>query len=102
MLRRSRAVPAGILLCAVVVLHAAADVDVAVGRRLIDAALIGRSYEYARGLTEDVGARLTGSESYEQAARWAVDRFREAGVPAVRLEPFALQRSWRRERPGLG
>ena len=30
-----------------------------------------------RTLTDEIGARLTGSPAHIQAARWAVDRFRE-------------------------
>jgi hypothetical protein len=51
-----------------------------------------------RTLTDDIGARLTGSPSHTRAARWAVDRFREWGLVNPRLEPFEFGRGWQLER----
>jgi hypothetical protein len=47
-----------------------------------------------RTLTDEIGARLTGSPAHLQAARWAVERFAEWGVADPRLEPFEFGRGW--------
>src|SRR5262245_46095689 len=51
-----------------------------------------------RTLTDDIGARLTGSPAHMQAARWAVDRFTEWGLANPRLEPYEFGRGWQLER----
>jgi len=51
-----------------------------------------------RTLTDDIGARLTGSPAHLRAARWAVDRFSEWGLTNPRLEPFDFGRGWQLER----
>ena len=45
-------------------------------------------------LTDEIGARLTGSPAYDQAANWARDRFAEWGLTDARLEPFEFGRGW--------
>jgi hypothetical protein len=45
-------------------------------------------------LTDELGPRLSGSPSYDEAARWAVERFQTWGLAASRLEPFAFGRGW--------
>jgi hypothetical protein len=45
-----------------------------------------------------IGARLTGSPSYNQAAAWARDLFQEWGLQQVRLEPFDFGRGWSLEK----
>jgi hypothetical protein len=91
-----------LLLAVAVALSAAAAVDAAASRRLADLALKGRALDYARGLTDEVGARLTGSSSYRRAAAWAVERFRDAGVTTVDVEPFTIARGWERGGPARG
>ena len=49
-------------------------------------------------LTDVLGPRLSGSPSYDKAAHWAVDRFREWGLANPRLEPFKLGRGWTLEK----
>jgi len=51
-----------------------------------------------RTLTDDIGARLTGSPAHMQAARWARDRFAEWGLTNPRLEPYEFGRGWQVER----
>ena len=77
-------------------------------REPIDLAMIGRikveglqrSHAQAMylNLTDRIGARLTGSPSYTQAARWAQARFTEFGLTNPRLEPFAFPRGWSLEK----
>ena len=50
-----------------------------------------------RTLTDDVGARLTGSPAHLQAARWALDRFAEWGLANPHLEPYEFGRGWQLE-----
>ena len=49
-------------------------------------------------LTDVLGPRLSGSPAYEEAARWAVDRFREWGLENPRLEAFEFGRGWTLEK----
>ena len=48
-------------------------------------------------LTDEIGARLTGSPAHLQAARWARDRFAEWGLASPHLEPFEFGRGWQLE-----
>jgi carboxypeptidase Q len=57
-----------------------------------------RARELYVTLTDTIGARLTGSPSHVQAARWARDRFAEWGLANPRLEPFAFGRGWSLEK----
>lgn len=45
-------------------------------------------------LTDELGARLSGSPAYDAAARWAIERFRQWGLENPHLEPFAFGRGW--------
>ena len=45
-------------------------------------------------LTDEIGARLTGSPAHLQSARWARDRFAEWGLANPHLEPFEFGRGW--------
>lgn len=49
-------------------------------------------------LTDGFGPRLTGSPAHVDAARWAVERFRQWGLADPRLEPFEFGRGWALER----
>jgi carboxypeptidase Q len=53
-----------------------------------------RALALYRALTDDIGARLTGSPAHMQAARWALDRFAEWGLANPHLEPFEFGRGW--------
>jgi hypothetical protein len=78
------------------------------GQEPIDLTMIGRikqeglqrshAQEMYLTLTDQIGARLTGSPSYTQAARWAQARFTEFGLTNPRLEPFAFPRGWSLEK----
>lgn len=48
-----------------------------------------RSYETLSHLTDDIGARLTGSKGAARAVRWATEQFREWGIP-VSNEPVKV------------
>ena len=50
-----------------------------------------------RTLTDEIGARLTGSPAHKQAALWARDRFAEWGLTNPHLEPWEFGRGWQLE-----
>ena len=51
-----------------------------------------------RTLTDELGARLTGSPAHLTAARWARDRFAQWGLANPHLEPFEFGRGWSLEK----
>jgi hypothetical protein len=53
-----------------------------------------RALALYRTLTDEIGARLTGSPAHLEAARWASDRFTEWGLANAHLEPFEFGRGW--------
>ena len=57
-----------------------------------------RAQELYLTLGDAIGARLTGSPSHAQAARWARDRLAEWGLTNARLEPFRFGRGWSLEK----
>jgi hypothetical protein len=56
-----------------------------------------RALALYRTLTDEFGARLTGSPAHLQAARWARDRFMEFGLANPHLEPYEFGRGWQLE-----
>jgi hypothetical protein len=56
-----------------------------------------RALALYRTLTDEFGARLTGSPAHVQAARWARDRFMEFGLANPHLEPYEFGRGWQLE-----
>jgi len=50
-----------------------------------------------RTLTDEIGARLTGSPAHVRAANWARDRFMEWGLTNAHLEPYEFGRGWQLE-----
>src|ERR1700761_1902102 len=66
--------------------------------------LAGDIYTHGQGLellghiADDFGPRLSGSENYERAAVWAVERFHAMGFKDVRVEPVTLKHGWQRGR----
>jgi carboxypeptidase Q len=47
-------------------------------------------------LADRIGPRLTGSSQLDQATRWTMERFKEAGFSNAKLEPWAIANSWTR------
>ena len=45
-------------------------------------------------LTDEIGARLTGSPAHLRSANWARDRFAQWGLTNARLEPFEFGAGW--------
>src|SRR5262245_16685690 len=74
-------------------------VDLAMVNRIkLEGLQRSRAQEIYFTLTDQIGARLTGSPAYTQAARWAQGLFTEFGLSNVRLEPFAFPRGWSLEK----
>jgi carboxypeptidase Q len=46
----------------------------------------GKSYTELKDLTKNIGNRLSGSESYEKAVKWAEQKLRDAGADKVWLQ----------------
>jgi hypothetical protein len=57
-----------------------------------------RALTLYRTVTDEIGARLTGSPAHMQAARWAVERFKEWGLANPHLEAYEFGRGWQLER----
>jgi carboxypeptidase Q len=57
-----------------------------------------RALTLYRTLTDEIGARLTGSPAHMKAAHWAVERFGEWGLANPHLEPFEFGRGWQFQR----
>src|SRR5271168_3783279 len=47
-------------------------------------------------LSDEIGARLTGSPQLKQAHDWTADLFRKYGLSNVHLEPWTIAHSWTR------
>src|SRR5678815_4909817 len=56
-----------------------------------------RALALYRTLTDEIGARLTGSPAHLRAANWARDRFTEWGLSNPHLEPYEFGRGWQLE-----
>jgi hypothetical protein len=56
-----------------------------------------RALALYRTLTDEIGARLTGSPAHLRAANWARDRFMEWGLTNPHLEPYEFGRGWQLE-----
>lgn len=79
--------------------HAQVQVDLDMAERIKSEGLQrSRALAVYHALTDEIGARLTGSPAYDQAANWARDRFAEWGLTDARLEPFEFGRGWTLEK----
>jgi len=91
-----------IVLCTAVVVSSAGAqerVDLTTITRIREEGLQrSRARELYLTLSDSIGARLTASPAYTQAARWARDRFAEWGLANPRLEAFAFGRGWSLEK----
>src|ERR1700686_4664775 len=47
-------------------------------------------------LSDEIGARLTGSPQLKQANEWTAEMFRKYGLTNVHLEPWTIAHSWTR------
>ena len=59
-------------------------------------ALENNDYEYLRELSDDVGARITGSPEAAKAITWAIEKMKAMGLENVHTESWQLFRGWAR------
>jgi len=76
-----------------------ADAVSRITRSIIDD---GKAYDYDQHLADDIGPRLTGSRSYQQAVQWSVEQFRSLGLENVHTESFPLKAAWEPEVNAVG
>src|SRR5467141_2262589 len=67
-----------------------------------DAQILSEIYDHSQAmdnleyLSDEIGARLTGSPQLKQANDWTAAKFREYGLTNVKLEPWTIAHSWTR------
>jgi carboxypeptidase Q len=67
-----------------------------------DAQILGEIHDHAEVmqnleyLSDNIGARLTGTPQLKQANEWTADMFRKYGLSNVHLEPWTIAHSWTR------
>jgi carboxypeptidase Q len=54
------------------------------------------AFEYLTELSDDIGARLTGSAQSQKAVDWGLAKMREIGLENVHAEKFQMWRGWTR------
>src|SRR5216684_6080 len=72
---------------------AVAAADVQILSEIRDHSQAMENLEY---LSDEIGARLTGSPQLKQANDWTAAKFREYGLSDVHLEPWTIAHSWTR------
>jgi hypothetical protein len=53
-------------------------------------------YEFLRELSDDIGARVTGSPEAAKAIAWGVEKMKAIGLENVHTESWQLFRGWTR------
>ena len=54
------------------------------------------AYQYLEELTDDIGARVTGSPAAARAADWGVEKMKSLGIENVHKETWQIRRGWTR------
>ena len=54
------------------------------------------AYEHLEELSDDVGARVTGSEQDKKAEEWGLEKMKAIGLQNVHLESWKMSRGWTR------
>ena len=89
----------GVFLAAVKAQQAAA-LDDGTGKALTAIAGAGtmqpRAFDYLTELSDDIGARVTGSPAAAQAVDWGVLKMKAIGLENVHAEPWKLSHGWTR------
>ena len=80
----------------------APETKTAVRQLIGDGILNGQAYEYDRQLADTIGPRLTGSENYMRAAKWAEEQFKSLGLSNVHTEEWTIPATWEPEGPAVG
>jgi len=58
--------------------------------------LSSHAYEYLTELSDDVGARVTGSAAEHKAEEWGLAKMKAIGLENVHLEKYAIWKGWTR------
>jgi carboxypeptidase Q len=58
--------------------------------------LESHAYEYLTQLSDDIGARVTGSPQSQKAVEWGLAKMRAIGLENVHAEKFTIWRGWTR------
>lgn len=61
-----------------------------------EAQMNSHAFEFLRELTDDIGARVTGSSGDHQAEEWGVAKMKAMGLENVHLEKYTIWRGWTR------
>ncbi len=92
-----------VLLLTLGVLHVAADATAdTADYATADAQILKEIHEHSEAmgnleyLSDEIGARLTGSPQLKQANQWTAEMFRKYGLTNVHLEPWTIAHSWTR------
>lgn len=96
-MRRLSAFTASLLVCAVSLSAADAPDLQTVSRIRNEGFRNSKVMEYAQGLTDGIGARLTGSPAMKKANEWTRDELTRMGLSNARLEPYTFGRGWEAE-----
>ena len=54
------------------------------------------TYEYLEELSDDIGARVTGSAGDAKASEWGVQKMKSLGLESVHKESYQISRGWTR------
>ena len=54
------------------------------------------TYQYLEELSDDIGARVTGSPEAGRAVDWGVEKMKSIGLENVHAEPWQISRGWTR------
>ncbi len=60
------------------------------------ATMESQTYEYLREISDDIGARVTGSPECNKAIAWGVEKMQAIGLENVHTENFQVSRGWTR------
>src|SRR6202140_2722205 len=93
------------VLCVLLTLPAASVISKEPNEEATKAALVkiageglveSHAYEYLTQLSDDVGARVTGSPQSQKAVDWSLSKMRAIGLENVHAEKFRIWRGWTR------
>src|ERR1700730_19255333 len=93
------------VLSALLTLSAASGVSQEANEEATKAALVkiaveglveSHAYESLTQLSDDVGARVTGSPQSQKAVEWSLNKMRSIGLENVHAEKFQIWRGWTR------
>jgi hypothetical protein len=92
-----RVIATALVVAPLVVVAQRTDVDATLARIRAEGQERSAASSLFLGLTDGIGARLTGSPAHLRAANWARDRFAAWGLANARLEPFEFGAGWELE-----